>query len=188
MPTTDRRAQKTRQALTDALLRLLKDTAWEDISIQQLCAEANCGRTTFYAHHPHKDSLLVAAMHTWRDSMLSQAAAPETRREPFAYLTPLVNHMAEQRAVFRSVMGRRGSGPVEREFRALVLQLLQATPPCAPHAPPAPDWDLTARFIAGGWVDLMKWWVETPSPVPSQALMARMRQLAHNAMQPPAPG
>ena len=182
MPSANRRTQKTRQTLTHALLNLLRHTAWEDISIQQLCTQANCGRTTFYAHHPHKESLLTEAMNTWRDSMLSLAQTPETGGKPFACLDPLVTHMAEQRAVFRSVIGRRGSGPVEREFRTLVLQLLQATPPPASDRE---DWERTARFIAGGWVDLMKWWVDAPTPLASDALVTHMRQLAHSAMQPP---
>ena len=119
-------------------------------------------------------------MNTWRDGLLSVAVARANETAPFAYLAPLVDHMAEQRAVFRSVIGRRGSGPVEHEFRTQVLKLLQATPPPASQHQ---DWELTARFIAGGWVDLMKWWVDAPSPIASDALVARMCHLAHSAIE-----
>ena len=61
-----------------------------------------------------------------------------------------------------------------------LLNLLQATPPPASQHQ---DRELTARFIAGGWVDLMKWWVDAPSPIASDALVARMCHLAHSAIE-----
>jgi AcrR family transcriptional regulator len=43
----DRRSQRTRDALRDALLELMAELGWEDVSVQNLCERAEVARSTF---------------------------------------------------------------------------------------------------------------------------------------------
>ena len=54
----DRRVQKTRKLLQDALIELVAEKGYEAVSIQELLDRANVGRSTFYAHFQGKDQLL----------------------------------------------------------------------------------------------------------------------------------
>ena len=51
---TDRRIQRTRQALHSALLELTKEKGYDSISIEEITAHANVGRATFYLHYKDK--------------------------------------------------------------------------------------------------------------------------------------
>ena len=55
----DRRTRRTRQLLRDALLALLREKRYEDISVQDIIKRADVARSTFYVHYIDKDDLLV---------------------------------------------------------------------------------------------------------------------------------
>ena len=56
---TDRRVQRTRQALREALLSLMKEKDYNAITVEEITARANLGRTTFYLHYKDKEALLL---------------------------------------------------------------------------------------------------------------------------------
>ena len=58
--TTDPRIRRSRNMLMEALAKLLTKKEFDDISIQEIAAEATLNRATFYLHYPDKDALLQA--------------------------------------------------------------------------------------------------------------------------------
>jgi AcrR family transcriptional regulator len=58
--TTDPRIRRSRHMLMEALAKLLIQKSFDDISIQEIAAEATLNRATFYLHYPDKDALLQA--------------------------------------------------------------------------------------------------------------------------------
>src|SRR5918911_4512582 len=56
----DRRIQKTKRLISDALKTLLIEKEYEAITIQEIIDRANVGRSTFYSHYESKEHLLVA--------------------------------------------------------------------------------------------------------------------------------
>lgn len=54
----DARAVRSGAALRDALLRLLDDKAFDQITVRDICAEAGVHYATFFRHHSGKEALL----------------------------------------------------------------------------------------------------------------------------------
>src|SRR6266576_3222431 len=50
----DRRVQRTRQLLQDALLAMVLEKGYDSTTVQDIIDRANVGRATFYAHFPDK--------------------------------------------------------------------------------------------------------------------------------------
>src|SRR5438128_5231066 len=97
----DRRILKTRLALRDALLALLATKSWDEISIQEICHQANVGRSTFYLRYQGKEDLLEESLNDLRDFLI--ANTKHSGNKEFTTLHGLLEHIAEQRAVFKAV-------------------------------------------------------------------------------------
>lgn len=55
----DSRIIKTKEALYNALIELLKETSFENIKVSDICVKANIHRSTFYIHYKDKSELLI---------------------------------------------------------------------------------------------------------------------------------
>src|SRR5262245_47432298 len=56
----DRRVQRTRRLLHDALMSCILEKKYELISVQDILDRADIGRSTFYTHFQDKDDLLLS--------------------------------------------------------------------------------------------------------------------------------
>src|SRR5438046_3717676 len=56
----DRRSERTRQLLNVALIELMLEQRYDEITVQDIIDRANIGRSTFYAHYLDKEDLLVS--------------------------------------------------------------------------------------------------------------------------------
>ena len=63
----DRRVQRTRKLLRDALMSLIMEDGYDAVSIQDITEKANLGRATFYLHFKDKDELLLDVMEQFID-------------------------------------------------------------------------------------------------------------------------
>src|SRR5437660_10085913 len=68
---TDRRVQRTRQLLQDALISMMIEKGYEATTVQDIIDRANVGRATFYAHFADKETLLASRIEDLR-AMLTQ--------------------------------------------------------------------------------------------------------------------
>lgn len=175
----DRRIARTRLALRNALLSLLPEKGWDDMCVQDICVRADVGRSTFYQHYRSKEELLSESLNELRDMLGSIGKEGRDAEAAFAFLPALLAHMVENRNVFRTVIGHRSGHIVERRFRAMVVQLLEQD--LATRRPDGEACALHARFIAGGWVDMMAWWVDAPNAPPVAVLERLLLELAQGA-------
>lgn len=155
----DRRVQRTRRALRDALISLLPERGWDDISVQDLCERADIGRSTFYLHFQNKEELLVGGLNDLRSLLRAQAATVgEARPGALTFVRGLIDHVDEQRKLFRSIVGRRSGHAVQMRFREMVMQLVAEE--IALHAAAGWQRDAGARYVAGALVEFLAWWVD----------------------------
>jgi AcrR family transcriptional regulator len=68
----DRRTRRTRQLLRSALLALLKEKRYEEISVQDIIERADVARSTFYVHYLDKDDLLTGSQGIFAENLGQQ--------------------------------------------------------------------------------------------------------------------
>ena len=81
----DRRTRRTRQLLRSALLSLLKEKRYEEISVQDIIEQADVARSTFYMHYVDKDDLLTGGQGIFAENLGQQMTAHSDRRGAAAF-------------------------------------------------------------------------------------------------------
>jgi AcrR family transcriptional regulator len=158
----DRRAQRTRRALRDALLSLLTEKSWDELSVQDLCTRADIGRSTFYLHFPSKEALLSGSLDDLRGALNVSTAADAERGKagpllPFVH--GLLEHLYEQQRLCRSIFGRRSSQTVQKRFREMVGELVADS--LRGQTPASWKREAAASYLAGALVEMLAWWIDS---------------------------
>ncbi|HEY5958875.1 MAG TPA: TetR/AcrR family transcriptional regulator [Polyangiaceae bacterium] len=176
-PEEDRRVRRTRQQLRDALIHLILERGWDAISVQDICTRADVGRSTFYVHFADKEELLLTGLddlHQGLDQQRSEGT------NSFAFLEGLVEHARDKARLLRALIGKRSSPNIQRKFREVVMQLVEAE---------LTDYELDEKqqraivhYVGAGLAELITTWLDRPTSLDVDSLAGMMRQLANGAL------
>ena len=160
---TDRRVERTHELLLDALIALILERGWDEITVQDVCDRANVGRSTFYMHFANKEKLLLSGFDALHRTLRAQVGASEARDRTFGFVRGLVEHVHESQRLFRAVVGKRSGLAVQRRFRQLLIQLTGEDLAVAGIVPKRRE--AATHFLAGALFELLTWWVDTRTPL-----------------------
>ena len=161
---SDPRAVRTREALRTALLELLENTSLEQISIRDIAARAGVGYTTYFRHHPSKESLLeeLAAeqIRTLVELSVPMMSGTETREAT----TALCRYVDEHRALWSTLLTGGAAATLREEFLRLSREIAASQT--------WPDnWlpvEVGINLAVSGTIELLAWWLRQPDPVPME--------------------
>lgn len=174
--TSDRRIQKTHRALREALIALIAERGWDDFSVQDLCERANVGRSTFYMHFADKDDLLTGGFEEFRRGVQARVASQKKPAQPFVFARAMIEHAYEQQRAFRALLGKGSGQAVLRRFRELVVELVRDD--LAGVAASSQRKGAATRFLAGGFLELLAWGLESGAAADPQELEQLFQQMA----------
>ena len=169
---TDRRSVRTQGLLGEALITLLREKRYDDITIQDILNRANVGRSTFYEHYWDKEDLLTSEIERVIDILDQRLATPQQPTSVFIPSLALFQHVREQQHLFQALL--RGQGlrqallqgqsiqlviqAFQELLRARVEQHLRAE---GRQEIPGDLLAALSAYIAGAFMALMQWWLET---------------------------
>lgn len=174
----DRRSQRTRQLLRQALIDLMRTKSYAAITVKAILERANVGRSTFYTHFPTKDDLLFDGL----QELLGHLTSLEAQTNEPALLPSLefFRHVRQQRRLYQALFGGPSGAAVaqslQSQLRAHTEHQLTAGQPGLKPRVPVP---VVADFIASAFLNLVRWWLEkNPGQSPEQ-IDAIFRQLVY---------
>jgi AcrR family transcriptional regulator len=181
----DRRVERTRQSLSEALVLLIREKGYEALTVQDIIDRANVGRSTFYAHFDDKDDLLVNGLQALRASLeqhqrRAMSASTSAEERGFGFSQALFEHADEQRDTFRCVVGKQSGAIIERHFRRLLVDLVREdVKTMAPRGGEgsAPV-EAVVQYVAGGLFGLLAWWADGKMRLSVEEVSGLFRRLA----------
>lgn len=112
--TVDRRIQKTKKALTEALINLILDKGYEEVTVQDIIDKANVGRSTFYIHYESKEQLLLDGHRNLNIDVFFEENDKEKVSDAINF-TNLFQHISEMQPLAKAMFGKK-SGALMTDF------------------------------------------------------------------------
>jgi AcrR family transcriptional regulator len=181
----DRRVQRTRQALHEALKALILEKRYDKITVQNIIDRANVSRSTFYAHFLDKEDLLRKgfSMYSKQLNARIETERQEGEGEQLFHSLSFFRHFrhAYLQQHLHQAMREGGGAEVLVEAIRHHLQediqsrLVQIFPDGGPDAIPLP---LITNFLAGALLSVSRWWLESERPYSPEEINAMFQRLA----------
>lgn len=178
-PRPDRRVQRTRLLLRQALLNLILERGYDAVSIQDITDRADVGRATFYLHYKDKEDLLLEVMQTIVEAFeqrFQQIPLEAWALADGAPVEQVFQYAGEHAALYRAIMNGQGGFNVSRRLHAIIArshrQVVEAQMAQGNISPRVPL-DFLCNYFAGSVLTLVFWWLENDQPYPPDE-MARL--------------
>lgn len=186
---TDRRVLRTRDALGDALVALMHEKPFDEITVQHVLDRAKVGRSTFYSHFVGKEDLFLSDVEDFFQMMschLSRNKEASTRLAP---VRELFAHVAQAHEFMAALVA---SGRIHE-----ILQLAQghfakgieqrlAEIPRSRGIPPATR-TVLGIAASGAMLSLMSWWIDRGSHASVEQIDAVFHNLVWSGINSAAP-
>lgn len=166
----DRRVQRTRKLLHDALIELISEKEYESITVQNIIDRANFGRSTFYAHFQDKDDLLLFGMNDLIHSLMDGLEHSDSREKDSHLFSaiPLFQHAQQQPKLYKSIFGRHGVELIVHEFKLHLASHIQEQ--LEARGQDKISAELLSISVAGALLSLLQWWVDHNMPHPPEQM------------------
>jgi AcrR family transcriptional regulator len=183
----DRRVQRTRRGLHDALISLILEKKYESITVQEILDRADVGRSTFYLHFQDKDELLHSGLQNLESMLKSVQAAYTTVSGKSSYeriigfSLAMFEHAKEYREVHRALLGSNAEPIVRRHIHSALagvirqevrMELLKRKRGDCPVSP-----ELLTHFLVSTHISVLTWWLHAKSPLRPKDIDVAYRHL-----------
>lgn len=164
MPKVDRRILKTQEALKTAILELMTEKSFDDITIQDLSDRANVSRGTIYLHYMDKYDLLDKLIQTHIEELRVRCAAAAD----LDFVTGSViwtEYFESNYAFFSTMLASKGAPFFRTRFLEFLIEEFQDEVDNAQGKNEGLNKDLVVQFVASSYVGVVEWWFTNERPV-----------------------
>ena len=183
----DRRVQRTRQALFAALMELLMEKSYAEITVSDITERANVGRATFYLHYKDKDDLLASNL----EALFAEVAE---RVRPLLKQSLLAGDTVQGRILFeearqnndlyRMILSGQGGMMLYARLQSRMAELMGDMMEKMIMGGDSPiEIPLLANYLTGAILSLVKWWLDNDMPHSPDYMAAVMQQLIRPGME-----
>lgn len=172
----DRRVRRTRRLLHEALISLIQEKGYENVSVQEILDRADVGRSAFYANFRGKEDLLLSRLADFEMTFgVEQEPSPEVENKTGLsgdFALAFFKHVGLHRPLAKALGGRHGAPIVMNQIEGQMIKYFRENwikgkgkgvirPAQAEGA---------AVVAASALLGLMKWWLETDSASNPEAM------------------
>jgi AcrR family transcriptional regulator len=166
----DRRVQRTRGMLFEALMDLIIEKGYDAITVQDIIDRANIGRSTFYSHFPDKEQLLLGSINLLREFLKQQSGNRPIAEMPgeyrFRFSLAMLQHAQSHKRIYKATAGKKNGAIVLHHMQHMLTELIGDEMallfPDSVSLPVPPD--VAIEFVVNTFLTLLTWWMDRDMP------------------------
>lgn len=181
----DRRVQRTRALLRDALTALVEEKGYDAVTVEEITERANLGRTTFYLHYQSKDDLLLDhhtdfTTHLKLDRMNREQLLGN---EPQPEMVTFLQEISQGKAVYLAFTRAKDADIILRNVRQRMMENLQESLQEAfPGATPHPPLEILTNYLVRAQMALIDWWITNRTGYEAEQIATMLHRLQSAAV------
>ena len=157
----DRRQQKTRKAIFDALSTLMETNRFEAITVQNIIDQANIGRSTFYSHFETREQLLETMCsdifyHIFNAELPLEQEHSCGIANLEIKLGHVLYHIAESKNKFKGILSENSGDIFMKYFKSHLPLLFEKYLDVFEYTVPA---DFFLSYLCSSFAESVKWWL-----------------------------
>lgn len=157
MPAENRRSRMTRLMMRTALIELMQEKPFRQITIKDLCERADLNRTTFYLHYRDQEDVLEEI---GRDTVEKTMAYMENIRpaaETVEYIEAFLRYIRANAVLFRTLFCDRDNEALMASYMDTVR--LRLRPRLPAYGPPEQE-PYILSFLMHGSIHVIITWIQ----------------------------
>ncbi len=170
---TDARKLRSRKALTGALLALLEEKSFDQVTVREISARAGTGYATFFRHYQTKEALLGDVASEEIAGLLAMTMPVLDGADSVASSRALCAHVARHRRLWSALLTGGASGILRDEFIRQARAIAGTMPEPESWLPE----DLAIIHGTGSTIDLLAWWLAQEREYSSDEIAAILDRL-----------
>jgi len=178
----DRRANRTKRSLSEALVELIQEKRFDDITVQNVIDRADVGRSTFYSHFRDKEDLFQKDWERFLDGFAGHIDWEKAGNERFVPVVYLFRHLEEVQPFYKSLVRSQKTDSVFKSGVSYLSQKIETALNLQFKGKPAPSLPIPilSNYLAVELFALLKWWLDHDMPHPAE----RMDEIFHALVTP----
>ncbi len=166
------RTTRTRPALCGALLSLLEEKPFEQITIREITERAEVGYATFFRRYPDKEAVLQDLAALEIKKLIALALPILYTVDSRASAEALFAYVWEHQKLWYALL--TGAAAVVKDELVRQAQQLATETPSRQSWPPD---DLRVTFSVAATVEILAWWLTQKTPPPVKQMAELLDQL-----------
>jgi AcrR family transcriptional regulator len=182
----DRRVQKTRKLLQDALVDLVSEKGFESVTVQEVLDKANVGRSTFYTHFQDKEELLHSCFEGLGKLFEDQGSRPVKNNDNRGdspndeFILNVFGFVGRNHRLFKALLGRQGIAMFNHPIYDFLFAYMQKhiEQPKALGKGNSFQKQMVAHYFTSAFIGVLRWWVEQDMPCTAEDMGKYFRMLS----------
>ena len=170
---TDARQVRSRKALHAALLGLLEEKPFDQLTIREISARAGTGYATFFRHYETKEALLGDVASEEISGLLAMTLPILDQANSYESTLALCSYVAEHRTLWSALLAGGAAAIVRNEFirQARLLPLARQQQELWLPA------DLGVVHGTGAMIDGLAWWLTIGTDLSAEQIATILHRL-----------